>query len=156
MLQFIKDLPDHVIGIRAVGEVDKEDYDRVLIPRMEELVKRQGEINYLLVLETDVENFSAAAWWQDFKIGLKHFNRWKKVAIVTDQKGVEWITDAARHFIPGESRGYKLTELNDAIDWVSGHDHEYHAEEEVSIEEVKAANATRSSNKGQGPAGENL
>ena len=44
MLQFIKDLPDHVVGIRATGEVDKEDYEKVLIPRMEELVRRQGEI----------------------------------------------------------------------------------------------------------------
>src|SRR5581483_2024514 len=111
---------------------------------IEELAKRQGEINYLLVLETDVQNFSAAAWWQDFKLGLKNFAKWNKVAIVTDQKGVEWLTDTASHFIPGKSRGYKLSELNDAIDWVSGHEH--HEYEEISLDDVKAANAVRSSN----------
>ncbi len=105
MLQFIKDLPGHVVGIRATGEVNKDDYERVLIPRMEELIKRQGEINYLLVLETDVQNFSVAAWLEDFKLGLKNFSKWNKVAIVTDQKSVEWLTDISRHFIPGESRG---------------------------------------------------
>lgn len=155
MLQFIKDLPDDVIGIRATGEVNKDDYERVLIPRMEEMSKRQGEINYLLVLETDVQNFSAAAWWQDFRLGLKNFGKWKKVAIVTDQKSVEWLTDVAKHFIPGESRGYKLSELNEAIEWVSSDDI-HHEKEQVSINEVKEANAMRSSNKGQGPAGENL
>jgi len=154
MLQFIKDLPDHVVGIRAIGEVDKRDYAEVLIPRMEELVKREGEIDYLLVLETDVRNFTAAAWWQDFKLWLKHFSKWRKVAIVTDQKSVEWLSDALKHFIPGESRGYRLSELNDAIDWVSADDEHEHAE--VSIDEVRAENAERTSNTGQGPAGENL
>jgi hypothetical protein len=154
MLQFIKDLPDHVVGIRATGEVNKEDYERVLIPRMEELVKRQGEINYLLVLETDVQNFSLAAWFEDFKLGLKNFKKWEKVAIVTDQKGVERLTDISGHFIPGESRGYKLSELNEAIEWVSKpHRHEY---EEITVGEIRENIDLESSNKGQGPKGENL
>ncbi|MFB9841749.1 SpoIIAA family protein [Mucilaginibacter ginsenosidivorans] len=154
MLKFINDLPADVVGVYASGEVNKEDYERVLIPRMEELAKKQGEISYLLVLETDVQNFSAAAWWQDFKLGLKNFGKWKKIAVVTDQKGVEWFTDFFEHFIPGESRGYKLSELNDAIDWVS-HDEEPEPAE-ISSDEVKENVAGRSSNKGQGPAGENL
>ena len=154
MLQFIKDLPDDVIGIRATGEVNKDDYEKVLIPRMEEMSKRQGAINYLLVLETGVQNFSAAAWWQDFKLGLKNFSKWKKVAIVTDQKSVEWLTDVTKHIIPGESRGYSLDELDEAIQWISSEDHQ--EKEEISLDEVKNANAMRSSNKGQGPAGENL
>ena len=104
MLQFINDLPDHVVGIRATGEVNKNDYEKVLIPRMEELVRRQGEINYLLVLETEVQNFSASAWWEDFKLGLKNFTKWNKVAIVTNQKGVEWFSDAFR-LLYQESRG---------------------------------------------------
>jgi len=154
MLQFIKDLPGHVVGIRAIGEVTKEDYENVLIPHMEELVKKEGEINYLLVLETSVQNFSAASWWADFKLGLKNFTKWRKIAVVTDQKSVEWLSDALTHFIPGESRGFRLSELNEAIDWVSSEDEHEHAE--ISIDEVRSENALRSSNKGQGPAGENL
>jgi hypothetical protein len=122
---------------------------------MEELVKHQGEINYLLVLETDVKNFSAAAWWEDFKLGLKNFTKWKKIAIVTDQASVEWFSDIFRHFIPGESRGYKLIELPDAIAWVSErHEDEFH--DMVSVSNVLEEIQSRSSNKGQGPAGENL
>jgi hypothetical protein len=155
MLQFISDLPDHVVGILATGEVNKNDYERVLIPRMEEFVRLQGQINYLLVLETDIQNFSAAAWWEDFKLGLKNFTKWKKVAVVTDQKGVEWFSDAFRHFIPGDSKGYKLSELEDAIRWVSESivDHEY---ETISAGDVLEGIRARSSNIGQGPSVENL
>ncbi|MFI5161526.1 MAG: STAS/SEC14 domain-containing protein [Sphingobacteriales bacterium] len=154
MLQFINDLPDDVVGIRATGEVDKDDYERVLIPRMEELAKRQGEINYLLVLETDVQNFTIASWFEDFKLGLKNFSKWNKIAVVTDQASVEWFSDVFSHFIPGESRGYKLSELDEAIAWVS--EEEHHEHEEVSVAEVRDTNAARSSNINQGPAGENL
>jgi len=155
MLQFINDLPDHVVGILATGKVDKDDYERVLIPHMEELVKRQGEINYLLVLETDVKNFSTAAWWEDFKLGLKNFTKWKKIAVVTDQASVEWFSDVFRHFIPGESRGYKLVELPDAIAWVS-EKHEEEFQDMISVSNVLEEIQSRSSNKGQGPAGEDL
>jgi hypothetical protein len=155
MLQFINDLPDHVVGILATGKVDKDDYERVLIPHMEELVKHQGKINYLLVLETDVQNFSTAAWWEDFKLGLKNFTKWKKIAVVTDQASVEWFSDAFRHFIPGESRGYKLVELPDAIAWVS-EKHEEEFQDMISVSNVLEEIQSRSSNKGQGPAGEDL
>jgi len=157
MLRYINDLPKHVIGIHAVGEVSKEDYEKVLIPRMEELVARQGEINYLLILETEVGNFTAGAWWDDFKLGLKHFTKWNKIAIVTDQKMVEWLSDAFTVFIPGKSKGFPMSELDAAIKWVS---------EKEPGEQVPADLPTdnkslepeleTSSNKGQGPAGENL
>ncbi len=155
MLRFINDLPDHVVGILATGEVNKDDYDRILIPHMKELVKRQGEINYLLVLETDVQNFSAAAWWEDFKLGLKNFTKWRKVAVVTDQKEVEWFSDVLTNFIPGKSRGYKLAELSEAIAWVSEkHEEDFH--EMISVSDVLEEIQLRASNKGQGPAGEDL
>lgn len=156
MLQFINDLPDYVVGIRATGEVNKDDYERVLLPRMDDLVKKQGKINYLLVLETDVQNFSVASWWEDFKLGLKNFTRWNRIAVVTDQKSVEWFSDVFRHFIPGESKGYRLSELDEAIRWISAPESQNEGDTEISLANVKEENAGRSSNKEQGPAGENL
>ncbi|WP_461452051.1 SpoIIAA family protein [Mucilaginibacter sp.] len=122
MLQFINDLPAHVVGIHAIGDVTKDDYEKVLLPRIDALVKEQGEINYLLVLETDVSNFSIAAWWEDLKLGFKNFTKWNRIAIVSDQKGVEWFSDAFRIMIPGKSKGFPLSELQDAVTWVSVHD----------------------------------
>ncbi len=120
MLQFINDLPQNIIGIHAVGEVTKEDVDTVLIPRLDDLVKRQGEINYLLVLETDAQNFTAGAWLDDIKVGLKHFTKWKRVAVVTDQKSVEWFTsNMFRFLIPGMAKGFPLDDLKSAVQWIA-------------------------------------
>ncbi|TWR31587.1 STAS/SEC14 domain-containing protein [Mucilaginibacter pallidiroseus] len=122
MLQFIKDLPQHVVGIHATGEVTKQDMESVLLPKIDELVARQGEINYLLVLETDVQNWTAGAWWDDVKMGLKNFTKWNRIAVVSDQKGVQWFSDAFRLFVPGKSKGFAIAELNEAIAFVSAAD----------------------------------
>ncbi|MCJ8209836.1 STAS/SEC14 domain-containing protein [Mucilaginibacter sp. RS28] len=122
MLQFIKDLPEHVVGIHAIGEVTKEDVEQVLIPRVEELVQKQGEINYLLVLETDVQNWTSGAWYNDVKVGLKNFTQWNKIAVVSDQKIVEWFSDVFRFLIPGKSKGFKLNELDEAVKWIAEQD----------------------------------
>ncbi|TSD67099.1 STAS/SEC14 domain-containing protein [Inquilinus sp. KBS0705] len=124
MLQFINNLEPHVVGIHAIGEVTKEDMETVLMPRIDELIKRQGEINYLLVLETDVKNFTVGAWWSDLKVGLKNFTKWNKIAVVTDQKSVEWFSDAFRVFIPGKSKGFTLDKLEEAVKWVTEKDEE--------------------------------
>lgn len=114
MVQVMSDLPPHVVGIHAVGEVTKEDYEKVVIPQIEKLARRQEELNFLFVLDTNVTDFSAAASWEDFKLGIKHYTHWGRVAIVTDQKGLEWFANLSNFFIPGKAKGFSPDELNGA------------------------------------------
>ena len=118
MLTVIDQLPDHVFGVRANGEVTKDDLKNVLLPGLESLTERYDEIYYLLVLETKVQNFTAGAWIQDLIAGIKHLSKWKKIAIVTDQEAVEKFTDLFSYISPGEARGYELSELQMAKDWL--------------------------------------
>ena len=119
MLTVIQNLPDHIFGVRASGEVTKDDLKEVLLPGLENLSERYKEIYYLLVLDTDVQNFTAGAWIQDLVAGVKHLTEWKKMAIVSDQKSVEKFTDLFSYVSPGEAKGYEHAELQEAIDWVS-------------------------------------
>ena len=118
MLTVIDQLPDHVFGVRANGEVTKDDLKNVLLLGLESLTERYDEIYYLLVLETKVQNFTAGAWIQDLIAGIKHLSKWKKIAIVTDQEAVEKFTDLFSYISPGEARGYELSELQMAKDWL--------------------------------------
>jgi len=119
MLSIIKDLPGHVLGVRATGTVDKTDLENILLPALQEKVNIYDEINYLLVLDTEVGNWTAGAWIEDAKAGLKHFTKWHKIAVVTDQKGVEKFTDVFTLAVPGESKGFTHAELEEAKTWVS-------------------------------------
>jgi len=119
MLRKVEDIPAHVAGFIATGHVDKDDYDKVLIPELERLDKAHGHLHFLLILETPVKNFSIGAWLRDAWIGLKHFRGWKKMAIVTDESGVETFTDKFGFFIPGKTKGFKLSEVEAAKKWVA-------------------------------------
>lgn len=119
MLTQIKHLPSHVLGIRASGKVTKEDMQTVLLPALDELAERTGQLSYLLVLNTDVQNFTAEAWWQDMVAGLKHFVDWHRIAVVTSQKPVEIFTDLFEVGVPGKSKGFTHNQLNEAVEWVS-------------------------------------
>ncbi|MBL4675410.1 MAG: STAS/SEC14 domain-containing protein [Mucilaginibacter sp.] len=118
MLIKMEDLPAEVLGVRASGEVNKEDMDSVLLPGLDDLVKRTGEIRYLLVLETGVQNFTLAAWWKDMVAGLRHFTSWHRIAVVSDQTAVEWFTDVFQLVVPGKSKGFSPDELEQAKKWI--------------------------------------
>jgi hypothetical protein len=119
MLFKMHDLPPHVVGVKATGAVTKEDFDTVLKPALNELVKRTGKINYLLLLETPVSNFTLGAWLDDVNLGLRHYTHWNRIAIVTNEKVVEKFSDAFGYLMPGECKGFKLAELVEAKQWVS-------------------------------------
>jgi hypothetical protein len=119
MLTPIENLPPYVFGVKARGEVTSDDLKDVLLPGLQALSKKYDEIYYILVLETEVENFTAGAWVQDAMAGLKHITQWKKMAIVSDQKAVENFTDVFSYVTPGEAKGFSLEELDEAIAWVS-------------------------------------
>lgn len=119
MLTPIENLAPHIFGVKAKGEVTADDLKNVLLPGLSELATKLDEIYYLLVLETEVENFTVGAWFQDLAAGLKHFTKWKKMAIVTDQKAVEKFTDAFSYVSPGEARGFTLMQLDEAISWLN-------------------------------------
>ncbi len=119
MLTPMTDLPPFVFGMTATGNVTTEDIEQVLLPGLQNLVDSHNEIYYILVLETEIKNFTVGSWFQDMKAGIKHFTKWKKIAVVTDQVGVEKFTNLFGNAVPGESRGFKLRELEEALSWIS-------------------------------------
>ena len=46
------------------------------------------EFGHSIKLGPDFLGFTAAAMWDDAKIGLAHWNAWERVAVVTD---VPWV-----------------------------------------------------------------
>ncbi|RDC57848.1 STAS/SEC14 domain-containing protein [Pedobacter chinensis] len=122
MLTEITGLPDQVFGVRATGEVTSDDLKNVLLPGLKRTADRFNEIRYLLVLETDVKNFTTGAWVQDAKAGLQNFTKWKKIAVVSHEKGVEWFTDVFTVVTPGSSKGFKPDEIEEAKRWLIAED----------------------------------
>lgn len=119
MIRILNNLPKNVLGVELSGEVTKDEYDNVF-PKLEKLAKSEGEINYLVVVKTEIKNLTMGVWWDDFKLALKHITKWNKIAIVTGEELIRNTTEVFGFVYPGDSKSFKLNELDEATDWVSG------------------------------------
>lgn len=119
MIEVIKDVPENVAAFRATGHVNKADYETIVIPTIDALVKKQGKINFMLVLDTKLSNFTAAAIIDDIGVGFKHFTRWHKMAIISGSSVINKFTDIFSFIAPGEAKGFTHSRMEEAINWVS-------------------------------------
>ncbi len=119
MVEVITDVEPHVAAFRVSGSVTKEDYELVIVPTIGKLSKSAEKIHFLLVIETDISNFTGGALFEDLWLGIKNITRWHRMAIVSDQPAVRKFTDAVSFPIPGEAKGFALAELAEAKKWVA-------------------------------------
>ena len=120
MVTQIKNLPENMVGFMASGKVTKEDFQNVILPGVESKTKETGELNYMLVIDTPIEEFTVGAWMQDAWLGIKNLTKWNRGAIVSDSENIKKFTDLFSHFIPGEFKGFYHEDIENAIIWVSG------------------------------------
>jgi len=119
MIQRINSLPENMVGFRAVGEITADDFDQIVLPAVKETVEKTGQLNYMLVIDTSLENFTAGAWIKDAILGIKNLTKWHRAAIVSDSAAIKKFTDFFSVLIPGEFKGFPHESLQDAIDWTS-------------------------------------
>jgi hypothetical protein len=119
MIQLINS-PHNVVAFAASGEVTKKDYEDIVVPAVDALVKETGELNFLLELDTTIGNYTVGAWYEDLMLGLKNFEKWHRAAIVTDSDTIIAFTNGFSYIAPGEYKGFKKESIHEAMLWVSG------------------------------------
>ncbi|MGD8207949.1 MAG: STAS/SEC14 domain-containing protein [Thiohalocapsa sp.] len=119
MIEALTGLPDNVIGFSARGTVTAEDYERHIVPAVDEALQKHGRVRLLYQLGEGFEGFSGGALWEDAKVGLSHLAAWERIALVTD---VDWLRTAAKALgfaMPGEVRVFSNAEIDAARDWLA-------------------------------------
>jgi SpoIIAA-like len=123
MVERMADMPAGTLGFRVAGEVERADYERVLVPELRAALDGGGGLRTLYLIE-DLDEIEPGALWADaklgFDLGVRHHSAWERSAIVTD---IEWMARASGLFlwmIPGEARVYPVAELDAAKAWVAG------------------------------------
>jgi hypothetical protein len=119
MIEIIQGLPENVVAVTVSGVLTGEDYDRVLVPTIEDKVQKYGKIRILYQLGKKFEGFTDSAMLEDTKVGIRNFTDFEKIAVVSD---VDWIINAVKLFkfvIPFPIKTYRNEELAEAKTWIS-------------------------------------
>ena len=113
------DSPDNVLAFKGVGKIGKSDYDEVLEPAVEAMIADRGEVRFVYVLGDEFEGYSAAAGWEDTKLGFEHRSKWVKCAIVTNHDWIEHGVGMFRWMFPGEMKVFAVSDVAGAIEWAA-------------------------------------
>lgn len=119
MIELIPNLPGHVVGLNASGQVTASDYETVVVPAIESRLAQHGRVSILYHLGPAFTGFTSGAMWDDMKLGVAHLRAWEKIAVVTD---VDWIANGVRVFafaMPCPVKVFPNREIADASNWVA-------------------------------------
>lgn len=119
MITQIAGLAGQTVGFTLTGDITKEDYDNVIFPAVQLTKEAGGDINLLLVINTDLSRFTMGAWMKDALLGLQNLTRFNRVAVVSDSHMVKNMTSMANMVVPGDYKYFLPTEENEAKVWVS-------------------------------------
>jgi hypothetical protein len=118
MIRVLDGLPDGVLGFEASGKLTAADYTEVLAPALE-AAAGSGKIRILLDFNGEFDGMEPGALWQDLKMGVRNWNAWERIALVTDHA---WMRDGLNIFswaVPGEARAFRASDRATAIQWLT-------------------------------------
>jgi hypothetical protein len=119
MFTLLTGFPENTIAIAASGQITRDDYTKVLIPRVRDGFAKFAKLRVYYEIGEDFAGFAAGAAWEDFALGMAHLRDWERVAFVTD---VAWMRHAAAAFqflMPGQVRVFSIAEAPAARHWIS-------------------------------------
>jgi hypothetical protein len=119
MIELIENLPEGTLGFSCSGQLSSEDMMRVVIPSIEAGLLEHDRIKALAVFEADFEGFSLEAAWDDTVLGLRHWDGFERLAVVTDQIWLRQSLRALALLMPYPVRLFALAETEHARRWLS-------------------------------------
>lgn len=118
MIQIMPESDGKIIGLKPFGKLTDRDYQEILIPTLEALLKQHGKIRVLCFLDEGFAGMEAGALWDDAKFFLPHRDDFEKMAIVG---GPQWVKLSMKIFAPlmkGDTKVFAVEQLPEAWEWI--------------------------------------
>jgi hypothetical protein len=118
MIEILPKSHGNILGVKAIGKVTAEDYEKILIPKFDNMLAEHEKGKFIYYLCPEFEGFEMGAVWDDAKYACGHQDRFEKIALVGGPKWMSWTTKIAGAFISGEIRTFDEGQLQEAWDWI--------------------------------------
>lgn len=118
MFEILERSRDNVLGVHASGKLSRADYEELLLPQLEALMKKYEAVCLLCIIDESFEGWEWFALWDDLKVGVKYGGALEKIALVGASSWLEWGAKAGAPLIKGEIRTFSKKEEAQAWEWV--------------------------------------
>ncbi len=119
MIRLLDGMPPGVLGLEAIDDVEREDYQNVVVPAINAAIAEHGKVRLVYVLGPQFDEYEGEAVWEDLKLGARQPVSFERIAVVTDAR---WAGPALKIFSllwPGQARAFPLAEVEAAKRWAS-------------------------------------
>ena len=108
----------NAVGFRAVGKLTNDDYYKVWIPALREVIRLSGKARALLVLNEADEGWQSDTIWDPARFGPRHVGDLERLAIAGSERWDGWTETVTKHFKGKEIRAYEPTKQGAAWGWI--------------------------------------
>lgn len=104
------------LSLKAVGTLTHADYETITPMIDAALAEVKNPQVDVLLDASELDGWDLRAAWDDFKLGLKHNNQFRKIAIYGNKKWQQNIAAIGNWFISGELKYFP--QADQAIEWL--------------------------------------
>lgn len=116
MFEVLPESRERRMFVKASGRLTDADY-KEFTPQLEAIIDQYGSIR-LLVDMTELEGWSLHAAWDDFALGIKHWNDFERVALVGNKRWEELSAQVMDKLTKGEIRFFDTADATAANAWI--------------------------------------
>jgi hypothetical protein len=103
--------------LKIIGRLTHEDY-KIITPMLNSALAQVTDPKVdVLIDATELDGWDLRAAWDDFKLGLKHKNEFRRVAIHGNKNWQEFGAKLGNWFVSGEVNYFE--NWHDAYDWIA-------------------------------------
>jgi hypothetical protein len=107
---------DFFVSLKAVGKLTHQDY-QIITPLIESALAQVKEPHVNVFIDcTKLDGWELRAAWDDFKLGLKHNNEFRKVAIYGNRNWQQIGAKIGAWFLSGEVKYFE--DGHAALQWL--------------------------------------
>jgi hypothetical protein len=119
MLEMMPESQANILGVKAAGELTRQDFQEVLVPRLKAIIAEHGGVRVLFCLDKDVQGWDLAALEHD-GFGRHDLQAFQKVAMVGASFQISLQMKLLALLLSGEVRNFSRDELPEAWTWIRG------------------------------------
>lgn len=120
MIALLNDLPDHVVGARLTAPAAGDEFDRIVRPRLADVLSRYRKVNVLIELPDGPEaEAGIKRLLQGGGLGIDDLRQFDRLALVSDLDWLKRKLSLFGLFAPCSVKRFSETDLPAARRWVS-------------------------------------
>jgi hypothetical protein len=124
VLERSSNISEGIVGVKAIGRITHEDYEKVLEPLLGGARREAHPLRLLCEVGPEFEGFTSGAAWEDAKLGARSLRTLRACAVVTDKGGVRQATRIAGFLLPCAVKVFPTTDREKAVAWLGSVPHE--------------------------------